>query len=1108
MKRKFIWWLGLVTLFVLYSVTAYGDSWPTYHGNFQRTGANGASVDPNTLTLDWFFQPGSGNPLNPGGSGTTGIPIIRGGQSAVVGFGMVYYCYNDASDQDVLVALNASTGAYLWSFVIRLPGLGAEATQVPTVALRTVDAVTDTVVYVYGSNNSVHCLNANTGAVIWSRLGINGSAATLVSGAPAILDSLLIIHDNGSGGASRRFVTALNVRNGTTVWTSAQMPFRMFLGPTLSNDTVYVGGRGSGISVDGGGAIYALDGHTGATLATYDPAVAYGWQHCPVVFGDYLVSVSRNDAAGSFSGTVHRNSHDLATVVTGPGAPPSFTSIGFTRFSTPEAYIEPSVGETVMIYGTAGVSADVPPGAIVMRRFRPSISLRSYQLLAGQIHAPGAVAAGNGVLFQGDDAGYWWVMDANSYGCGFCGGLFPFWIKQYPSFLTAGAAISPDDDTLVVMIDGNGNCAGWRNGSVTTRPRAQIFFDYNDPNFSGGNLGLPRTELSLGVIPTDTLTGTGGFTEVKLGVFMNTGNDVLTYDLSWGSSPVALTASDFGAAINLSRTNPARNKEARKFVDDNTITSGKAFVEKKYEIGTMTLKDKLDLEADGVTSLKEISNLYNKATYFGSTKLEEAKKSLANPGWLFVNDENGGVAGPGDSVTLDVVALNPNVGYGEFFGEITLNNTNEPDVHGNPLDNTTIPVRLLVGYLPEAGEVQALPSASLGKTNYGRDIFLDIDGSLGFEVEGIQVGFDGWAVLGTYATPDSTNFSGVDGAYDTHAGDQSFSGFGPQWTFDLTTLNSVTEGSITDAVDYHFSFTKYAHTHGLPLKVLQYSWGIQSDLPGATYEAQAIYQTYVVLNTSGSDSVKGIELGLHADMDIPTNDAGADQSNFDVQHDNVYGWNVNSANLVYGYYIIPRDNVGTLGSDVLRGTITRGVPGATEIYGNGPAKAETLQAWWDNQEKSVLGPVNDIWICNGAKKFDLGPGEFKTITFVWYGADLSSGASLVDRQKEWALLAGYYRGDVNGAHSSGATPGITLSDVVYLSNYVTKGGAAPIPFISQGDVNNDGDVDAADISYLYDFVSTNGATAAPIDRDRFVPSPWNNQASGRPSLNDDPNWTP
>jgi len=1101
MKRKFIWWLGFVTLLVLFSVTAYGQ-WPTYHGNYARTGASPARIDPNTLTLDWFFTPGVGNPLVAGFPNGTGQPIFNGGQSAIIGFGKVFYGYNDASDQDVLVALDATTGAYVWHKVIRLPGLGGGFVQVPTVAVRdTGGPALDTAVYVYGTNNSVWALNANTGATLWNRTGINAAAAALVSGAPIVFDTLLIIHDNGGAGTGRRFVSALNTRDGSTIWTSAAMTFRIFLGPSLSNDTLYVSGRGSGISGDGGGAIVAINANTGATIATYDPVDPYNWQHSPVVFEDVVVAVSRNDALGAFAGSTHRLSHDLATVTVSPGPPG--TSIGFTRFSTPSLYTEASLGEKIEIYGTTGLTADIPPGAIVMRRITPTISLRSYQLLVGQIHGPGAVAADIGgtssLLLQGDDAGYWWAMDANSYGGGFAGGLYPYWLKQFPSHITAGAAISPEDDTLVVIIDGNGNAAGWHNGHVTTRPRAQIFFDYLDPFFSGGNLGLARSEITLGIVPTDTINGTGGFTQIKVGAYQNAGNDVLTYSLSWGSSPVVLTAADFGGVINLSRVHPTRNKMAREFVDEMTVTSGNAFLEKKYYLASKSVKDAMDMEEDGITSLKEIRDLNSKATYFGTTKMQEAKQTLANPGWLFVNDDNGGVAAAGDSITLDIVAVNPNVGYGEFFGEIKLHSTNEPDVQGNALDTTRIPVKLLVGWLPERQDVTA-SNTVLSKTNYGRDVAAlgDLEGWLwGAD----HVGFDAWIVVGN----SESTFAGVLGGYSSDLADQSVSGYGPEDVFNLELrTNLADDGPFTDAVNYDFHSTKYAHQL-LPLKIVQYGWGIQSDLAGATYEGDAVYQTLVIINTSDS-AVTGIEVGLTADNDIPPS-ATSNQSNFDVAHDNVWQWETSAANLVYGFFRIARDNVNTAGSDVLRGTITRGVPGATEYYSN-PDKDDTLQAWWDNQEKSILGPVNDVWIANGSAKFDLGPGAFKTISFAWYGADVSSGASLADRLKEWSLLAGYYRGDVNGVHQNGVASGITLSDVVYLSNYVSSGGAAPKPFTSQGDVDGDDAIDIADVSYLYDYVASNGATAAPIDRDRFVPDPWNNRAAGRPSLNDDTNWTP
>jgi hypothetical protein len=351
-----------------------------------------------------------------------------------------------------------------------------------------------------------------------------------------------------------------------------------------------------------------------------------------------------------------------------------------------------------------------------------------------------------------------------------------------------------------------------------------------------------------------------------------------------------------------------------------------------------------------------------------------------------------------------------------------------------------------------------------------------------------------------------TTFAGADvGGSGTDIGDQPQGLYGPEDVFNKTLLNNLADdGPFTDAVDYEFHSTKYSHQAGLPLKVLQYAWAIQSDLAGATYEGDVVYQTYVIINTHPTDSVYGIEIGLTHDIDVPPG-AGSNLTGIDTQLDNVWAYETTVPDNLQGYFRLPRDNVNTLGSDVLRG-ISRSCPGFTEFY---DVKSAVLQGWWDVQEKSVQGCAADVWIINGARKFDLAPGESHTETFVWYGADVSSGASLPDRLREWALIAGYYRGDVNGIHISGGSPGTTLSDVQYLVNYWNAGaqdGPKPIPFMSQGDVNGDDLVNDADIIYLYNYVSTDGATPAPIDRDRFVPDPWNNRATGRPSLSDDTNW--
>jgi len=66
-----------------------------------------------------------------------------------------------------------------------------------------------------------------------------------------------------------------------------------------------------------------------------------------------------------------------------------------------------------------------------------------------------------------------------------------------------------------------------------------------------------------------------------------------------------------------------------------------------------------------------------------------------------------------------------------------------------------------------------------------------------------------------------------------------------------------------------------------------------------------------------------------------------------------------------------------------------------------------------------------------------------------------------------ALLA-ISRGEVNNDHS------ITVSDITYLINYLTKGGPPPLPVSAMGDVNCSGQVSIADVVYLINYLLKGG----------------------------------
>jgi hypothetical protein len=62
----------------------------------------------------------------------------------------------------------------------------------------------------------------------------------------------------------------------------------------------------------------------------------------------------------------------------------------------------------------------------------------------------------------------------------------------------------------------------------------------------------------------------------------------------------------------------------------------------------------------------------------------------------------------------------------------------------------------------------------------------------------------------------------------------------------------------------------------------------------------------------------------------------------------------------------------------------------------------------------------------------------------------------------------FLRADANGDKS------VSVSDAVYLINYLFKGGSSPLPIIQVGDANCDGKVTVSDVVFLINYLFKSG----------------------------------
>jgi outer membrane protein assembly factor BamB/PKD repeat protein len=186
----------------LQPVKASVDWWPMFHHDLRHTGYS-TSKAPNTNQTLWTY--------------TTGGAVAFSSPAVVDGKAFI------GSDDSKVYALDASTGAFLWSYTT-----GGGVSSSPAVA--------DGKVYVGSGplDKSVYALDANTGALVWKYT--TGGA---VDSSPAVADGKVFV------GSSDKYLYALDAITGALVWKAGPGLYGALSSssPAVADGKVYISAR-------------------------------------------------------------------------------------------------------------------------------------------------------------------------------------------------------------------------------------------------------------------------------------------------------------------------------------------------------------------------------------------------------------------------------------------------------------------------------------------------------------------------------------------------------------------------------------------------------------------------------------------------------------------------------------------------------------------------------------------------------------------------------------------------------------------------------------------------------------------------------------------------
>ena len=206
-----------------------------------------------SCTVDWafdgwtIFHTGTWSPPAYG-TNANGIPVLVFG--------------SDDPDNSVY-ALNANTGALLWTYRTNRTQADDDVGASPTISAPGVNGFADGVAYITGKDKITYAFDLTTGALIWKHALVRGTAGD-VSGTALVGNAIYLGSDTG--------VYALNASTGALVW-------HVIANRAFYASPAVVGPPGEQVLITAGinGHIFALDLATGKTLWTQTADSAGIW---------------------------------------------------------------------------------------------------------------------------------------------------------------------------------------------------------------------------------------------------------------------------------------------------------------------------------------------------------------------------------------------------------------------------------------------------------------------------------------------------------------------------------------------------------------------------------------------------------------------------------------------------------------------------------------------------------------------------------------------------------------------------------------------------------------------------------------------------------------